>query len=159
MQSTFYFHIHFYNNIKNASCIIKRWPNDWRHICSKPLLKQFFFFKEANFESDPSHQLSVVFLRWFNVTGPKGGSTARGNTPGLTHDKTLRMVCGCLAKAIGSKAAPARPAPNDPTPSISLSVLSRLHGGLSIVGTGPVLCSPRNRPPLRVNAHPQCDYF
>ncbi len=62
--------------------------------------------------------------------------------PALTQDSTLRMVCGCLAKAIGSTVDPARPAPNDPTPSIvcgslslSLSVRSsRLHAPGSTAG-------------------------
>ncbi len=38
--------------------------------------------------------------------------------PVLTHARTLRVVCGCLMNAIRSKAEPARPAPNEPAPSI-----------------------------------------
>ena len=65
--------------------------------------------------------------------------------PCLTHDRTLRMVCGCLANAIGSSVDPVRPAPKDPTPSIfshSLSRSSQHHargstaGWASTVGTG-----------------------
>ncbi len=36
------------------------------------------------------------------------------------------MVCGCWIKAKGSNAAPALPAPNEPTPSIFLLLLFRL---------------------------------
>ena len=50
-------------------------------------------------------------------------SSAWGEKTALTQDSTLRMVCGCLAKLIGSIVDPVRPAPNDPTPSIfSLSL-------------------------------------
>lgn len=63
----------------------------------------------------------------------------------LTQDSTLRMVCGCLANAMGSTVDPVRPAPNDPTPSIFFSVCaprSRLRGCMDAllffaVGTGP----------------------
>ena len=64
----------------------------------------------------------------------------------LTQDSTLKMVCGCLANVIGSNVDPARPAPNDPTPSIfcrSVCALlaaprSRLHGRMDalLLATG-----------------------
>lgn len=84
-------------------------------------------------------------------TPPAHTHTAAPWKPALTQDSTLRMVCGCLAKVIGSIVDPDRPAPNDPTPSIfcrSVCALlaaprSRLHGRmdalllLAAVGTGP----------------------
>lgn len=72
-------------------------------------------------------------------------TAAQGKKNPLTQDNTLRMVCGCLANAMGSTVDPVRPAPNDPTPSIFFSVCaprSRLRGCMdallfSAVGTGP----------------------
>lgn len=51
-------------------------------------------------------------------THPHPHANSSTGKPALTQDSTLRMVCGCLAKVIGSMVDPARPAPNDPTPSI-----------------------------------------
>lgn len=125
--------------------------------------------------AQPAHQLSQGFsdpyLRRENVTGltqrqrrrpplppprsltdthqlqPAAQGFKKNNNKKnpLTQDSTLRMVCGCLANAMGSTADPVRPAPNDPTPSIFFSVCaprSRLRGCMdallfSAVGTGP----------------------
>lgn len=45
-----------------------------------------------------------------------GGTRDQGGGPGqgpLTQDATLNRVCGRRAKLTGSRAAPARPAPNE----------------------------------------------